>query len=178
MDASDLIKALQNTLQGGGRPHMDNHRVAERRVGDQLHCDYRHPALAASRSGLCRRDSLPAGNPPQRRAYGDDRFCGTARIGRGDLCRFQPRHRPLSCAHRGSVGASAAALAGGDVHRDDDDLYAAARADEPRGLRHGAILQWHVCDRRRHCCGAAVVSVTAAIVAGVPHAPALGADLA
>ena len=22
MDASDLIKALQNTLQGGGRPHM------------------------------------------------------------------------------------------------------------------------------------------------------------
>ena len=23
MDASDLIKALQNTLQGGGRPHMD-----------------------------------------------------------------------------------------------------------------------------------------------------------
>src|SRR5712691_11852092 len=24
MDASDLIKPLQNTLQGGGRPHMDN----------------------------------------------------------------------------------------------------------------------------------------------------------
>ena len=24
MDASDLIKALQSTLQGGGRPHMDN----------------------------------------------------------------------------------------------------------------------------------------------------------
>ena len=24
MDASDLIKALQNTLQGGGRPHMEN----------------------------------------------------------------------------------------------------------------------------------------------------------
>jgi len=24
MDASDLIKALQNTLQGGGRPHMGN----------------------------------------------------------------------------------------------------------------------------------------------------------
>src|SRR5260370_26539958 len=24
MDASDLIKALQNTLQGGGRPHMQN----------------------------------------------------------------------------------------------------------------------------------------------------------
>src|SRR5208282_414706 len=23
MDASDLIKALQNTLQGGGRPHME-----------------------------------------------------------------------------------------------------------------------------------------------------------
>jgi transposase-like protein len=23
MDASDLIKALQNTLRGGGRPHMD-----------------------------------------------------------------------------------------------------------------------------------------------------------
>jgi hypothetical protein len=27
MDASDLIKALQNTLRGGGRPHMEN-RVA------------------------------------------------------------------------------------------------------------------------------------------------------
>jgi hypothetical protein len=26
MDASDLIKALQNTLRGGGRPHMENHR--------------------------------------------------------------------------------------------------------------------------------------------------------
>src|SRR5258707_841186 len=25
MDASDLIKTLQNTLQGGGRPHMGNH---------------------------------------------------------------------------------------------------------------------------------------------------------
>ncbi len=24
MDASDLIKTLQNTLQGGGRPHMGN----------------------------------------------------------------------------------------------------------------------------------------------------------
>jgi hypothetical protein len=24
MDASDLIKALQNTLRGGGRPHMGN----------------------------------------------------------------------------------------------------------------------------------------------------------
>jgi hypothetical protein len=24
MGASDLIKALQNTLQGGGRPHMEN----------------------------------------------------------------------------------------------------------------------------------------------------------
>ena len=24
MDASDLIKALQNTLQGGARPHMEN----------------------------------------------------------------------------------------------------------------------------------------------------------
>jgi hypothetical protein len=24
MDASDLIKTLQNTLQGGGRPHMEN----------------------------------------------------------------------------------------------------------------------------------------------------------
>src|SRR6266849_10376076 len=26
MDASDLIKALQNTLRGGGRPHMENRR--------------------------------------------------------------------------------------------------------------------------------------------------------
>ena len=25
MDASDLIKTLQYTLQGGGRPHMENH---------------------------------------------------------------------------------------------------------------------------------------------------------
>jgi hypothetical protein len=24
MDASDLIKALQNTLRGGGRPHMED----------------------------------------------------------------------------------------------------------------------------------------------------------
>jgi hypothetical protein len=29
MDASDLIKALQNTLRGGGRPHMEN-RVRSR----------------------------------------------------------------------------------------------------------------------------------------------------
>src|SRR6266478_4214266 len=28
MDASDLIKTLQNTLQGGGRPHMENHAGA------------------------------------------------------------------------------------------------------------------------------------------------------
>ena len=28
MDASDLIKALQYTLQGGGRPHMENTRRA------------------------------------------------------------------------------------------------------------------------------------------------------
>src|SRR5208283_6222041 len=38
MDASDLIKALQNTLQGGGRPHMDNRPVEEaarRRHGEQ-----------------------------------------------------------------------------------------------------------------------------------------------
>jgi hypothetical protein len=27
MDASDLIKTLQNTLQGGGRPHMENARL-------------------------------------------------------------------------------------------------------------------------------------------------------
>src|SRR5437870_6572705 len=30
MDASDLIKALQNTLQGGGRPHMENRRASRR----------------------------------------------------------------------------------------------------------------------------------------------------
>jgi hypothetical protein len=30
MDASDLIKTLQNTLQGGGRPHMENQ---QRRFG-------------------------------------------------------------------------------------------------------------------------------------------------
>src|SRR5713101_2868231 len=28
MDASDLIKALQNTLRGGGRPNMENHHRA------------------------------------------------------------------------------------------------------------------------------------------------------
>src|SRR3982074_1441300 len=28
MDASDLIKALQNTLRGGGRPHMEGHIAA------------------------------------------------------------------------------------------------------------------------------------------------------
>ena len=32
MDASDLIKALQNTLQGGGRPHMENSRPAVERA--------------------------------------------------------------------------------------------------------------------------------------------------
>ena len=31
MDASDLIKALQNTLQGGGRPHMENQLFFGRR---------------------------------------------------------------------------------------------------------------------------------------------------
>jgi len=36
--------------------------MAERRVGNQLRCDHRHPARAASRSGLCRRDSFPVGN--------------------------------------------------------------------------------------------------------------------
>jgi hypothetical protein len=28
MDASDLIKTLPNTLQGGGRPHMENRHGA------------------------------------------------------------------------------------------------------------------------------------------------------
>jgi alanyl-tRNA synthetase len=28
MDASDLIKALQNTLRGGGRPHMGQGHVS------------------------------------------------------------------------------------------------------------------------------------------------------
>jgi hypothetical protein len=37
MDASDLIKTLQNTLQGGGRPHMVNRIVR----GPQR----RHPLL-------------------------------------------------------------------------------------------------------------------------------------
>jgi hypothetical protein len=31
MDASDLIKALQNILRGGGRPHMENQRSKCRR---------------------------------------------------------------------------------------------------------------------------------------------------
>jgi hypothetical protein len=31
MGASDLIKALQNTLQGGGRPDMENRRASSGR---------------------------------------------------------------------------------------------------------------------------------------------------
>jgi len=38
MDASDLIKALQNTLQGGGRPHMGNVGLWERTLN--LGLDY------------------------------------------------------------------------------------------------------------------------------------------
>ena len=34
MDASDLIKTLQNTLQGGGRPHMENRRKREQAAID------------------------------------------------------------------------------------------------------------------------------------------------
>ncbi len=44
MDASDLIKALQNTLQGGGRPHMENRErgaylrfTADRAASELLH---------------------------------------------------------------------------------------------------------------------------------------------
>src|SRR6266478_5934106 len=33
MDASDLIKTLQNTLQGGGRPHMENSRHCGVKLG-------------------------------------------------------------------------------------------------------------------------------------------------
>jgi len=39
MDASDLIKALQNTLRGGGRPHMGRALLAslrQRRRGARL----------------------------------------------------------------------------------------------------------------------------------------------
>ena len=32
MDASDLIKALQNTLRGGGRPHMELGRPISVRI--------------------------------------------------------------------------------------------------------------------------------------------------
>jgi hypothetical protein len=74
--------------------------------------------------------------------------------------------------------ARTATLGDRDVHRDDDHFYAAARADEPDGLRHGAILQRHGCDRRRHRRRPAVVPGIAAIVAGSPHAPASSADLA
>jgi hypothetical protein len=35
MDASDLIKALQNTLRGGGRPHMGRPHV-----GDAFACEH------------------------------------------------------------------------------------------------------------------------------------------
>src|SRR5882762_6871305 len=36
MDASDLIKALPNTLQGGGRPHMENRSGARHRLHGDL----------------------------------------------------------------------------------------------------------------------------------------------
>ena len=42
MDASDLIKALQHTLQGGGRPHMENRRSHQRA----------HPRIHSVRIGV------------------------------------------------------------------------------------------------------------------------------
>jgi hypothetical protein len=180
---SDWLPALVNAGRAFRRDRrrcavLDRHRMAEWRLGDQLHCDHRHPARAASRSGLCQWDRLLAGKPRQRRSYGDNRVCGAAGIGCGELCRLQLYHRALSGTHRRSAGQGTATLADRDVYRHDDDFHAAARSDEPDGLQHSAILQRYGCDPRRHRRRPAVVSVIAAIVAGVPLAPAVGIDLA
>jgi hypothetical protein len=57
----------------------------------------------ASRSGLCRRDSIPVGNPPQRRFYGDRCICGAARVWGGDLCRFAIEFGGLAVPGKGSA---------------------------------------------------------------------------
>jgi len=42
VDASDLINALRNTLQGGGRPHMENRRerLSLLKLGEKLQIFY------------------------------------------------------------------------------------------------------------------------------------------
>src|SRR5271157_4390224 len=54
MDASDLIKALQNTLRGGGRPHMEP--VALSRSLDCLEPLSRKPSWPAF---MCERTDRP-----------------------------------------------------------------------------------------------------------------------
>jgi hypothetical protein len=86
-----------------------------------------------------------------------------------EFCRLQPRYRPLADTYRRSAGASAATLADRDVHRDDDDLYAAARADYD-------TVQFYN----------GTVAIVAALLSfrvlspfvGLPHALALGIELA
>ena len=65
-------------------------------------------------------DRFPAGSPPQRRAYRDNRVRGAAGVRRGDLCCLQPHHWRLSGTHRRSPRPGTAALGNRDVHRDDD----------------------------------------------------------
>src|SRR5271166_6797157 len=73
MDASDLIKALQNTLQGGGRPHMTNTMtIAPYRGGGRPEPIYATETIidkAAHQLGiepaeLRRRNTIPAGAMP------------------------------------------------------------------------------------------------------------------
>lgn len=52
MDASDLIKALQNTLQGGGRPHMGN--VDSQKMMISFFSDRLLPVLAFKNEALQR----------------------------------------------------------------------------------------------------------------------------
>src|ERR1700724_510093 len=53
MDASDLIKILQYTLQGGGRPHMDKYQTRRESRDEGHHCgryrdsERQHPISSA-----------------------------------------------------------------------------------------------------------------------------------
>ncbi len=53
MDASDLIKALQNTLRGGGRPHMENLDHGPVDIADRNLCN-RKPSHPISPDFYCR----------------------------------------------------------------------------------------------------------------------------
>lgn len=94
------------------------------------------------------------------------------------LCRLEPRYRRLSGTHRRSASACPATLAGRPVHRDDNGLRANPPTDQPGDLRYPTLLQHRVGDRCRHGRCSPFVPYLAALVARVPHAPAVGADLA